>query len=105
MEEAIEWLERMGETDYFSALFEYGLVLVAGPDGSEGRIQYPESKSVEGLAVLFALHRETGNSSVQFGIEQTLADLDPETIAEAKTRSRELLVDTPILHYLPKFGI
>ncbi|MHA7853324.1 tetratricopeptide repeat protein [Marinobacter shengliensis] len=105
MEEAVEWLERMGETDYFSALFEYGLVLVAGPDGSEGRIQYPESKPVEGLAVLLALHRETGNSSVQFSIERILTDLNPDAIGEAKAKSEELLVDTPIIHYLPKFGI
>ena len=105
MEEAVVWADRMGKTDYFSALFEYGLILAAGPDGSEGKVQYPEVKLVEGLALLFALHRETGNSSVQFSIERILTDLNPETIAEAKAKSEELLVDTPILHYLPKFGI
>ncbi|GGC80126.1 hypothetical protein GCM10011362_30860 [Marinobacter halophilus] len=103
--EANVWVDRMGKTDYFEALFEYGLVLVAGPDGAKGRIQYPEAKPVEGLAVLLALHRETDNSSVKFGIEQLLTDLEPETISEAKVKSAELLVDTPILHYLPKFGI
>lgn len=105
MEEAVVWADRMGKTDYFSALFEYGLILTAGPDGSEGKVQYPEVKLVEGLALLFALHRETGNSLVQFSIERILTELDSETIAEAKEKSEELLVDTPILHYLPKFGI
>src|SRR5690554_599731 len=105
MEEAVVWADRMGKTDYFSALFEYGLILTAGPDGSEGKVQYPEVKLVEGLALLFALHRETGNSLVQFSIERILTELDSETIAEAKEKSEELLVDTQILHYLPKFGI
>jgi len=105
MEEAVMWADRMGKTDYFSALFEYGLILTAGPDGSEGKVQYPEVKLVEGLSLLFALHRETGNSLVQFSIERILTELDSETIAEAKAKSEELLVDTPIIHYLPKFGI
>jgi len=105
MEEAVEWLERMGETDYFSAIYEYGLVLIDGPDGAEGLIQYPETKPVEGLAMLFALHRETRRSSVQSSIDRRLPDLSPEIVAEAKEKSEELLVDTPILHYLPKFGI
>jgi len=34
-----------------------------------------------------------------------LNDLDSDTVAKARARSAELLVDTPILHYLPKFGI
>lgn len=105
MEEAVEWLERMGETDYFSAIYEYGLVLIDGPDGAEGLIQYPETKPVEGLAMLFALYRETRRSSVQSSIDRRLPDLSPEIVAEAKEKSEELLVDTPILHYLPKFGI
>jgi len=105
MEEAVEWLERMGGTDYFSAIYEYGLVLIDGPDGAEGLIQYPETKPVEGLAMLFALYRETRRSSVQSSIDRRLPDLSPEIVAEAKEKSEELLVDTPILHYLPKFGI
>ena len=105
MEEAVEWLERMGETDYFSAIYEYGLVLIDGPDGAEGLIQYPETKPVEGLAMLFALYRETRRSSVQRSIDRRLPDLSPEIVAEAKAKSEELLVDKPILYYLPKFGI
>jgi|TARA_Y100001001_G_scaffold164427_1_gene196538 TPR repeat protein len=105
MEEAVVWADRMGKTDYFSAIYEYGLVLIDGPDGAEGLIQYPETKPVEGLAMLFALYRETRRSSVQRSIDRRLPDLSPEIVAEAKAKSEELLVDKPILHYLPKFGI
>ncbi|MDX5385333.1 MAG: hypothetical protein LPK15_15145 [Alteromonadaceae bacterium] len=104
-DEATEWVERMGQTDYFDALHEYGLVLIAGPDGAKNRIQYPEPRPIEGLAVLLALHRETGNPSVKYSIDRHLNDLDSDTAAKARARSEELLVDTPILHYLPKFGI
>lgn len=64
-----------------------------------------EAKPVEGLAMLFALHRETGASSVKSSIDQRLPDFSPEIVAEAQAKSKELLVDTPILHYLPKYGI
>ncbi|KEF30956.1 hypothetical protein D777_02109 [Marinobacter nitratireducens] len=64
-EEANEWVDRMGQTDYFEALYNYGLILL---DGSEGMFQYPEAKPVEGLAVLMALHRQTGSSTVQRSI-------------------------------------
>ncbi|MHA7853325.1 tetratricopeptide repeat protein [Marinobacter shengliensis] len=104
-DEATEWVDRMGQTDYFDALHEYGLVLIAGPDGAKNRIQYPEPRPIEGLAVLLALHRETGNPSVKYSIDRHLNDLDSDTAAKARARSEELLVDTPILHYLPKFGI
>src|SRR5690606_6904579 len=104
-DEATEWVERMGQTDYFDALHEYGLVLIAGPDGAKNRIQYPEPRPIEGLAVLFALYRETGNPSVKYSIDRHLNDLDSDTVTKARARSEELLVDTPILHYLPKFGI
>lgn len=100
--EANEWVDRLGETDYFDGLYNYGLILVDGP---EGMFQYPEAKPVEGLAMLFALHRETGASSVKSSIDQRLPDFSPEIVAEAQAKSKELLVDTPILHYLPKYGI
>jgi len=104
-DEATEWVDRMGQTDYFDALHEYGLVLIAGPDGAKDRIQYPEPRPIEGLAVLFALYRETGNPSVKYSIDRYSNDLDSDTVTKARARSEELLVDTPILHYLPKFGI
>jgi len=104
MEEAVVWADRMGKTDYFPAIYEYGLVLVDGPDGVEGLIQYPETKPVEGLAMLFALYRETRRSSVQRSIDRRLPGLPPEILAVAKAKSEDLLVDKPILHYLPRFG-
>jgi len=101
-EDCHEWVDRMGQTDYFDALYNYGLVLMDGP---EGMYLYPETRSVDGLATLLALHRQTGSSAVQRSIDRRLPDLDPEIVNEARARSENLLVDTPILHYLPKFGI
>ena len=101
-EDCHEWVDRMGQTDYFDALYNYGLVLMDGP---EGMYRYPETRSVDGLATLLALHRQTGSSAVQRSIDRRLPDLDPEIVGEARARSEKLLVDTPILHYLPKFGI
>ncbi|WP_303292332.1 tetratricopeptide repeat protein [Marinobacter sp. SS5-14b] len=101
-DEANEWVDLLGQTDYFEALFNYGLILLQGP---EGMFQYPEARPVEGLAVLLALHRETGDQSVKYSIDRHLNDLDSDTVTKARARSEELLVDTPILHYLPKFGI
>ena len=101
-EDCHEWVDRMGQTDYFDALYNYGLVLMDGP---AGMYRYPETRSVDGLATLLALHRQTGSSAVQRSIDRRLPDLDPEIVGEARARSEKLLVDTPILHYLPKFGI
>jgi len=101
-DEANEWVDLLGQTDYFEALFNYGLILLQGP---EGMFQYPEARPIEGLAVLFALYRETGNPSVKYSIDRHSNDLDSDTVTKARSRSEELLVDTPILHYLPKFGI
>jgi hypothetical protein len=101
-EDCHEWVDRMGQTDYFDALYNYGLVLMDGP---EGMYRYPETRSVDGLATLLALHRQTGSSAVQRSIDRRLPDLDPEIVDEARARSEKLLVDTPILHYLPKFGM
>ena len=101
-DEANEWVDLLGQTDYFEALFNYGLILLQGP---EGMFQYPEARPIEGLAVLLALHRETGDQSVKYSIDRHSNDLDSDTVTKARARSEELLVDTPILHYLPKFGI
>ncbi|MBQ0763591.1 tetratricopeptide repeat protein [Marinobacter psychrophilus] len=101
-EDCHEWVDRMGQTDYFDALYNYGLVLMDGP---EGMYRYPETRSVDGLATLLALHRQTGSSAVQRSIDRRLPDLDPKIVDTARARSEKLLVDTPILHYLPKFGI
>lgn len=101
-EEANKWVDRMGQTDYFDALYNYGLILLDGP---EGMLRYPETKSVEGLAVLLAIYRERGSSAVKNSIDRRTPDLSPEVIAAAEKRSEELLVDTPIIYYLPKFGM
>ncbi|WP_051669053.1 tetratricopeptide repeat protein [Marinobacter nitratireducens] len=101
-EEANEWVDRMGQTDYFDALFNYGLILLDGP---EGMFRYPAVRPVEGLAALIALQRQTDSSEVERAIDDYKETLDADVIAEAEARSDELLVDTPILHYLPKFGI
>ncbi|MFL1467318.1 tetratricopeptide repeat protein [Marinobacter sp. HN1S83] len=101
-EESHEWIDRMGQTDYFDALYEYGLIMLDGP---EGMYRYPEAKPVEGLAVLLAIYRERGSSAVERSIERAKPNLSPEVIAEAEKRSEELLVDTPIIYYLPKFGL
>lgn len=100
-QESHEWIDRMGHTDYFDALYEYGLIMLDGP---EGMYRYPEAKPVEGLAVLLAIYRERGSSAVERSIERAKPNLSPEVIAEAEKRSEELLVDTPIIYYLPKFG-
>lgn len=101
-DEANGWVDRLGQTDYFDALYNYGLILLEGP---KGMFKYPTAKPVEGLAVLIALHRQTGSSAVQRSIDKRLPSLTAELVTEAEVLSRELLVDTPILHYLPKFGI
>ncbi|WP_309043510.1 tetratricopeptide repeat protein [Marinobacter sediminicola] len=101
-DQANGWVDRLGQTDYFDALYNYGLILLEGP---KGMFKYPAAKPVEGLAVLMALHRQTGSAAVQRSIDKRLPSLTTEVVTEAEVLSRELLVDTPILHYLPKFGI
>lgn len=101
--EAMPWIKRMGQTDYFDALYEFGLVMVGRPH--EGEQSRPAHEVVEGLATLFALHRQTGSSRVKESTDLRLPGIDPALIKEAQARSEELLVDTAILHYLPKFGI
>ncbi|MGF2686210.1 tetratricopeptide repeat protein [Marinobacter sp. DUT-3] len=101
-EEANEWVGRMGQTDYYNALVNYGLILLDGPDGM---FRYPETRPVEGLAMLMALHRQMGKSEVKEFVEQYRADMSARDIARAEKRAEELLVDTPIIYYLPKFGM
>ncbi|KPQ01910.1 tetratricopeptide repeat protein [Marinobacter sp. HL-58] len=101
-EEANEWVGRMGQTDYYDALVNYGLILLEGPDGM---FRHPETKPVEGLAMLMALHRQMGKFEVKEFVEQYKADLSAKDITRAEKRSEELLVDTPIIYYLPKFGM
>ncbi len=101
-QEANKWVDYMGKTDYFNALYNYGLILLDGPDGM---FRYPEARPVEGLAVLIALHRQKGSSEVKLAIEDYKETLDNGIISEAEALSESLLVDTPILFYLPKFGI
>jgi TPR repeat protein len=100
--ESHKWIDRLAQTDYFDALFEYGLIMLDGP---EGMYRYPEAKPVEGLAVLLAIFRERGSSAVKRSIDRVVPDLSPEIITEAEKRSEALLVDTPIIYYLPKFGM
>lgn len=101
-EEANKWVDRMGQTDYYDALVNYGLILLQGPDGM---FRYPEAKPVEGLAMLMALHRQMGKSEVEELVDKYKSDLSARDIARAEKRSEELLVDTPIIYYLPKFGM
>lgn len=101
-EEANKWVDRMGKTDYYDALANYSLILLQGPDGM---FRYPKARPVEGLAMLMALHRQMGKSDVEELIEKYKADLSARDIARAEKRSEELLVDTPIIYYLPKFGM
>lgn len=101
-EESHEWVDRMGQTDYFDALFNYGLILLDGPDGM---FQYPETKSVEGLAVLLAIYREHENSAVERSISRAKMELSSKVIAEAEKRAEELFVDRPVIYYRPKFDL
>ena len=101
-EEANKWVDHLGKTDYFDALFNYGLIMLNGPDGM---FRYPVARPIEGLAMLIALHRQKGSSEVKRAIDEYKDTLDSEVISEAEALSGSLLVDTPILHYLPKFGL
>ncbi|WP_298448692.1 hypothetical protein [uncultured Marinobacter sp.] len=101
-DEANEWVDRLGQTDYFDALFNYGLILLDGPDGM---YRYPQARPVEGLAMLIALHNQRGSSTVKREIDIFKETLDSEVIAEAEARAKGLLIDTPVIYYLPKFGI
>lgn len=102
MEEARYWVREMGETDYFTAIYRSGLALVKG---SDSLFQFPNTDKTEGLAMLRALHRETGSSEVEFAIELYSKELSPQVLEAARERSEELLVDMPVMYYDPKFGL
>lgn len=109
-EEGRYWIEKMAETDYYDALVEAGGQIMMGPDVSEVMApdlsyHFAESRPVEGAAILLAVHRETGKDMPKGLIESYQDYLTPEIMAEAEERSKNLLVDTPIIYYLPKFGM
>lgn len=104
------WVEKMAETDYYDALVEAGGQIMMGPDIAEVispdfSYHFKHPRPVEGAAILLAVHREKGKDEPLELIEYYQDYLTPEIMAEAKERSKELLVDTPIIYYLPKFGM
>ncbi len=108
--EAQHWVEEMGKTDFYDAIFESGSAIMLGPDaaalyGEDSVYGFAEPRPVEGAALLLALHRQTGKESPLDMVENYQDHLTPEMMADAEALSKELLVDTPILYYLPKFGI
>ncbi|GGC80131.1 tetratricopeptide repeat protein [Marinobacter halophilus] len=110
LEEARYWVEVMGKTDYYDAVLESGVQLMMGPDVGDIfsptiSYQFEKPRPVEGAALLLALHRQTGKDAPLEMIEAYQEHLTPEIMAEVETRSKELLVDTPVIYYLPKFGI
>src|SRR5690554_8045194 len=109
-QEAQYWVEKMGKTDYYDAILESGTAIMLGPDaatlyGQNSDYGFAEPRPVKGAALLLALHRQTGKQAPLEMIEAYQDHLTPEMMAEAEALSKELLVDKPILHYLPKFGI
>ena len=109
-QEAQYWVEMMGKTDYYDAILESGTAIMLGPDaatlyGQNSDYGFAEPRPVKGAALLLALHRQTGKKAPLEMIEAYQDHLTPEMMAEAEALSKELLVDKPILHYLPKFGI
>ena len=109
-QEAQYWVEKMGKTDYYDAILESGTAIMLGPDaatlyGQNSDYGFAEPRPVKGAALLLALHRQTGKKAPLEMIEAYQDHLTPEMMAEAEALSKELLVDKPILHYLPKFGI
>lgn len=110
LEEARYWVEAMGKTDYYDAILESGAAILFGPDaeslyGEGAGYGFTEPRPVEGAAILLALHRQTGKDAPLKMIEVYRDKLTPEIMAKAEARSKELLVDTPVIYYLPKFGI
>jgi uncharacterized protein len=116
LEEARYWIEKMADTDHYGSLLEAGSAIMLGPDsnklyGKEAGFEtdadygFPEPRPVEGAALLLALHRQTGKKTPMTMINRYRSDLSPKVLAAAKERSKELLVDTPILYYEPKFGL
>ncbi|MFL1467317.1 tetratricopeptide repeat protein [Marinobacter sp. HN1S83] len=109
-EEGRYWIEKMAETDHYNALVEAGVQIMMGPDIGEVMsptisYHFEKPRPVEGAAILLAVHREKGKDEPLELIEYYQDYLTPEIMAEAKERSKELLIDTPIIYYLPKFGM
>jgi hypothetical protein len=108
--EAQHWVEEMGKTDYYSAVLESGAAIMFGPDvvsvyGEDSDYGFAKPRPVEGAALLLALHRQSGENTPLEVIEDYRDKITPEMMQEAKVLSESLLVNTPILYYLPKFGI
>ncbi|MGF2686211.1 tetratricopeptide repeat protein [Marinobacter sp. DUT-3] len=109
-EEGRYWIEKMAGTDYYDALLEAGGQIMMGPDVAEVMspdfsYHFKHPSPVEGAALLLALHREKGKDMPMQLIESYQDHLTPEIMDEAEERSKELLVNTPIIYYLPKFGM
>jgi hypothetical protein len=66
---------------------------------------FEKPRPVQGAALLMAVHRQTGKSDSMKAIDAYREHLTPEILEKAEALSKELLVDTPIIYYLPKFGI
>ena len=110
LEEARYWVEQMAKTDYFVAVIEGATQIMMGPDvaqiyGPEMSYHFEKARPIEGAALLLALHREKGSQASLDMIDAYREHLTPETLEKAEALSKELLVDTPIIYYLPKFGM
>lgn len=110
LEQARYWVEQMAQTDYYDAVVEAGTQIMMGPDVGEILLpsisyHFEKPRPVQGAALLMAVHRQTGKSAPMKVIDAYREHLTPEMLKKAETLSKELLVDTPIIYYLPKFGI
>jgi TPR repeat protein len=109
-EEAQYWVRKMATTDYYHAVLNAGALIMMGPDIAEVLMpslsyEFEKPRPVEGAALLMALHRQTGKEMALGFIDDYRDYMTPEMLEAAKERSKELLVDTPILYYEPKFGL
>jgi TPR repeat protein len=110
LEQARYWVEQMAQTDYYDAVVEAGTQIMMGPDVGEILLpsisyHFEKPRPVQGAALLMAIHRQTGSSAPMKVIDAYREHLTPEMLKKAETLSKELLVDTPIIYYLPKFGM
>ena len=110
LEEAQYWVEQMAKTDYYDAILEGASQIMMGPDvaeiyGPEMSYHFEKARPIEGAALLLALHREKGSQAPLDIIDAYSEFLTPEMLEKAEALSKELLVDTPIIYYLPKFGL
>ncbi|MBQ0763590.1 hypothetical protein [Marinobacter psychrophilus] len=110
LKEARYWVEQMAKTDYYDAILEGASQIMMGPDvaeiyGPETSYHFAKARPIEGAALLIALHREKGSQMPLDIIDAYRLHLTPEILEKAEALSKELLVDTPIIYYLPKFGM